>query len=215
MLTPQPGEIWEVSRLVQSPLKFSDEEQQTFYSFLAQNFLAGNSPPRYVMIVKEPEPLMDTNDQWLIVSVMLLSEEIDFLSDVDLLIPSQISGFKQDFLAETWHIVPALTCNLARRVGNRLSRHIYDYLLTVRDYYYGLVDELLIISPIQELGIICGDLSSANSLKIQGFHKAEQDWSDILTVPVAACETYLKSINFTNSLLNEAVQLEQDLKFDN
>ena len=58
MLIPQPGEIWEVSRLVQSPLKFSSQEQETLYSATAQNFLAGNSPPRYVMIVKEPESLL-------------------------------------------------------------------------------------------------------------------------------------------------------------
>jgi len=31
---------------------------------------------------------------------------------------------------------------------------------------------------------------------------------------VAACQTYLKSINFTNAVLNEALQLEQDLQID-
>ena len=214
MPIPQPGEIWEVSRLVRSPLKFSSQEQETFYSSSAQSFLAGNSPPRYVMIVKEPEAILDTNEEWLIFSVMLLSGETDFLSDVDLLIPAKISGLERDLLAETWHIIPALACNLLQPVGNRLSRQIYDCLLTVKDYHYGLGKEPSVISEIQELGLINSNLSSANSLKIQDFHKAEQAWSDVLTVPVAACQTYLKSINFTNAVLNEALQLEQDLQID-
>jgi hypothetical protein len=103
---------------------------------------------------------------------------------------------------------------LLQPVGNRLSRQIYDCLLTVRDYHYGLGKEPSVISDIQELGLINSSLSFANSLKIQDFHKAEQAWSDVLTVPVAACQTYLKSINFTNAVLNKALQLEQDLQID-
>jgi len=207
---PQPGEIWEVSRLVQSPLEFSSKEQQSFYSSSVQRFLAGNSPPRYVMIVKEPELPIKTEEQWLIVSVMMLSVKTDFLSDVDLLIPTKISELEQDLLAETWHIIPALTCNLLQPVGKRMSRQIYDYLLTVGDYYHGLVEELPAISEMHHLELTNGSLSATNDSKIQDFHKQEEAWSNVLTLPVAAYHTYLKRIKFTNQVLDEALDLEQE-----
>ncbi|MBW4643872.1 MAG: hypothetical protein KME23_12930 [Goleter apudmare HA4340-LM2] len=209
--TPQPGEIWQVNCLVRNPLDFTSQEQQTLYSSLARSFLAGNSPPRYVMIVKEPEMSEEIEEQWLIVYVMLLSVETDFISDIDLLIPAEISGLGQDLLAETWHILPALACNLLQPVGKRLSRQIYDYLLTVRDYHHELASHLPEIREIQHLGFVHKSLCSANNTKIQDFHKAEQAWSDVLTVPVAAYYSYLKGIKFTNAILNELLQLEQDL----
>ncbi|ARV57442.1 hypothetical protein BZZ01_01270 [Nostocales cyanobacterium HT-58-2] len=210
MPIPQPGEIWEVSRLVRSPLKFSSQEQQTLYSSSVQSFLAGNSPPRYVMIVKENESPVETEEQWLIVSVMLLSVKTDFLSDVDLLIPANMSGLSQDLLAETWHVIPALACNLLQPVGKRFSREIYDHLLTVGDYSHKLVDEMPVISETKRLGLTPGSLYAAKDLKIQDFHKQEEAWSDVLTVPVAAYHTYLKNIKFTNAVLDEALYLEQD-----
>ncbi|MBW4689563.1 MAG: hypothetical protein KME40_31855 [Komarekiella atlantica HA4396-MV6] len=209
MPIPQPGEIWEVSRLVQSPLEFSSKEQQILYSSSVKRFLANNSPPRYVMIVKDPESLIETQ-QCLIVSVMMFSVKTDFISDVDLLIPTKISGLAQDLLAETWHIIPALTCNLLQSVGKRISRQIYDYLLTVGDYYHGLIDELPAISEMHRLGLINASLSAKQNLIIQDFHKQEKAWSDVLTLPVAAYQTYLKSNKFTNAVLDEALDLEQD-----
>lgn len=215
--TPQPGEIWQVNCLVCSPLNFASQEQQTLYSSLARSFLTGNGLPRYVMIVKEPEISVsgEIEQQWLIVYVMLLSVETDFISNIDLLIPAKISGLDQDLLAETWHIIPMLVCNLIKPVGKRLSRQLYDYLLTVRDYHYGLISQLPVITEIQQLGLTYESLSFINNSKIQAFHQAEQDWSDVLTVPVAAYYTYRKNINLTNAILNEALQLEQDLQSDN
>jgi hypothetical protein len=207
---PQPGEIWEVSRLVRSPLEFSSKEQQSFYSSSVQSFLAGNSPPRYVMIVKEPELTIKTEEQWLIVSVMMLSVKTDFLSDVDLLISAKISGLDQDLLAETWHTIPALTCNLLQPVGKRMSRQIYDCLLTVGDYYHGLVEELPAISKMHHLGLKNGNLCASKDSAIQKFHKQESAWGNVLTLPVAAYHTYLKRIEFTNLVLDEALHLEHE-----
>ncbi|RCJ23062.1 hypothetical protein A6S26_00400 [Nostoc sp. ATCC 43529] len=212
--TPQPGEIWKVNYLVRSPLNFLSQEQQNLYSSLAQSFLIGNSPPRYVMIVKEPNISENIKKEWLVVYVMLLSVETDFISNIDLLVPAKISGLDRDLLAETWHIIPALACNLLQPVGKRLSRQIYDYLLTVGDYHYGLVSQLPAITKMQDFGLIDDNFCSANNPKIQNFHQAEQAWSDVLTVPVAAYYTYLKSIKLTNAILNEALQLEQDLQSD-
>ncbi|MCG6135027.1 MAG: hypothetical protein MET45_10240 [Nostoc sp. LLA-1] len=200
--------------LVQSPLTFVRQEQHTLYSSLALSFLTGNLPPRYVMIVKEPELSEKLEEQWLIIYVMLLSGETNFINNMDLLIPANISGLEQDLLAETWHIIPALVCNLIQPVGKRLSRQIYDYLLTVRDYHHGLIDQLPATIETQSLGFTSESLYSTNNSKIQDFHEAEKAWSDVLTVPVAAYYTYLKSINFTNVILDEALQLEQDLQSD-
>lgn len=214
ILTPQPGEIWQVNYLVRSPLNIASQKQEVLYSSLARSFLTGNSPPRYVMIVKEPELSEDIEAQWLIVYVMLLSVETEFISNIDVLIPAKISGLAQDLLAETWHIIPALSCNLLKPVGKRLSRQIYDYLLKVRDYHHNLVSQLPVITEIQHLGLKHENIDSETNSKIQYFHQIEQAWSDVLTVPVAAYYTYLKTINFTNAILNEALQLEQDLQSD-
>ncbi|QLE56767.1 hypothetical protein [Nostoc sp. TCL26-01] len=208
MPIPQPGEIWEVRRSLESPLEFSSQERQTLFSDAVQNFLAGNSQPRYVMIVKEPN--IEVEEHWLVVDVMLLSVETEFLSNVDLLIPAEISGLSQDLLAETWHIIPALTCNLLQSHGKRLSREIYDHLLTIGDYYYRLVDELPAILKTQSLGLISGNIDAAKDSTSQNFHQQEETWSEVLTLPVAAYYTYLDSIKLTNRVLNEALNLEQD-----
>ncbi len=44
------------------------------------------------------------------------------------------------------------------------------------------------------------------------FHHQESAWSEVLSVPVAAYHTYLKAIGLTNALLDEALQLERELK---
>ncbi|AFZ26599.1 hypothetical protein Cylst_4521 [Cylindrospermum stagnale PCC 7417] len=210
MSIPQPGEIWEVSRVVRSPLEFSNKEQQTLYPSSVQRFLAGNSLPRYVMIVKEPESSVEEEQQWAIVFVMLLSVKTEFLNNVDLLIPSDVSAVGQDLLAETWHVVPALACNLLQPVGKRLSRKIYDYLLAVGDYYQGLAEELPAVPETYSLGLISGSLDAAKDSAIQKFHQQEKAWSDVLTVPVAAYQTYWESIKFTNAVLDETLHLEQE-----
>jgi hypothetical protein len=203
---PQPGEIRELSRDVLSPVEFSQEEQRQLYSTIAQKFLEGKLPPRYAMIVTEPEPSQDEEAEWQVVSVMVLSEQTNFLSDIDLLIPKEVSGLEQDLLAQTWHVLPMLTCNLLQPVGRRLSREIYDVLMTVGDYYHGLVDKAPLSQEIQALGLEIAP-STHKQPKIQAFHRQEQAWSDVLTVPVAAYHCYLKG----RVVLNQALQLEQDL----
>ncbi|WP_197036060.1 hypothetical protein [Fischerella sp. PCC 9605] len=204
---PQPGEIWEVSRVARSPLQFSTQEQQNLYSKSARRFLGEDSTPRYVMIVKEPEPAVEQQNKWQVISVMLLSVETSFLSDVDLLIPSHLSGVGQDLLAETWHVLPMLACNLSRLIGQRLSRKVYDLLLTVGDHYHGLVDEAPLLAQIQLLGLEMGITSAKQQPEIQAFHQQEEAWSDVLIVPVAAYRTYIKTMKLTNAILDEALQL--------
>ncbi len=214
MLIPKSGEIWEINRLVKCPVILSRQDQENLYSNSAQEFFSGNSLPRYVMIVQEPEPSKKIEECYLIIYVMLLSLETDFISDIDVLITPQISGLTQDILAETWHIIPTLLCNLFQPVGKRIPFHIYSYLLMIREYYYGLIPELPIISEIPYLGLKNKSLWSVKNSKIQYFHQQEQAWSDVLTVPVAAYTVYMQSIDLINQVLNEGCQIEYDLQYN-
>ena len=209
----KPGEIWELSYRVQSPLQLDPEEQARLYPEAARSFLEGNSLPRYVAIVKEPEPLADSGadpeEDWRIVSVMLLSEKSDRKSDVDILIPAGISGMERDLLAETWHVLPMLACNLSRLVGKRLSRPIYNVLLDVGDYYHGLIDRPPSVEEIQSLGLQLGTVSQEDP-EIQAFHQQELDWAAVLEVPVALARTYGKSLKLTGELMDTALELERE-----
>ncbi|MHC0068892.1 hypothetical protein ACWATR_39535, partial [Nostoc sp. UIC 10890] len=66
---PQPGEIWELSRQIRYYQDFFSIQENKLYSNQALSFLRGNTPPRYVMIVTQPESE--------IVHVMVLSVETD------------------------------------------------------------------------------------------------------------------------------------------
>lgn len=207
---PQPGEIWELNPQVLSPIKFSTYEENNLYSSEAQRFLQGHTPPRYAMIVTEPDLDNETEIEWKIVSVMLLSGEINFISDVDLLIPGHISGLAQDLLAETWHIQLMLTCNLLQPVGKRLSQEIYDILLDIGDDQHGLVTQQPEISKIERLGLKRGNKKALEIPEIALFHKQEQAWSDVLTIPIASYHTYIKSLKFTSQILHNQLQIEQE-----
>lgn len=201
-LNLQPGEIWEVSRAARCPVK---DATQLLYSASAQAFLQGQTAPRYVLIITEAGGEAD----WQVTAVMVLSTEIQHLSDVDILIPPSISGLEQAVLAETWHIQEMLTCNLSRKVGRRLSRPIYDVLLTIGDAHEGIA-EAPAKSEIQQLGLQIGQIATHQSLQIQAFHQAEEAWSDVLTVPLAGYRAYLKGMARSQHILSEAMQSERE-----
>ncbi|WP_017653048.1 hypothetical protein [Fortiea contorta] len=201
--SPQPGEIWELSRKIRYYGKFYPNEEHQLYSSEAQSFLQGKTPPRYVMIVTEPEAE--------IVSVMVLSVETNFISNVDVLMSADISGSAQDLLAETWHIQPMLVDNLLQPIGKRLSRDIYDNLLSLGDYFHGLVNQQSETNYLEQLGLSLGTNEVFKSSEIFLFHQREEAWSDILTIPVAAYYTYLKGVELTSQILTEQLQIEQEL----
>ncbi len=195
----KPGQIWEVSRQVFSPLEFTPEEQQHFYSPAIFDFLNGDAPPRYVMIVREPEPEMEETPEWQSVSVMLLSVKTDYLSPINILIPTAISGLEQDLIAETSNLIPMLTCNLLRPVGKRLSRKIYDLLLDVGDCEQGFIEKAPSSQEILALGLKQGTTNHPE------FHQQELDWKTVLEVPVVAYHLYVKAV----LTLDETLLLEQ------
>ncbi|MBV6625937.1 MAG: DUF1822 family protein [Rivularia sp. (in: Bacteria)] len=210
---PQPGEIWEVNRSIHSPVEFSQEQQYQLYSDAARQFIKGIYPPINVMIVTAENSEM-FSQEWQVISVMMLSEEIEFLSDVDLLIPSDISGLKEDVLAQTWLVEEMFACNLVKPVGKRLSRNIYDLLLSAGDYYHQIVDQPPKKSEIEFAGLKIGTKKAIEDSRIMDFHRCKLACSDILSIPVAAYRTYLNNLNFTEAVLEEALEVDKDLLFD-
>lgn len=211
-LIPQPGEIWQINRSPKSPLLFTPEESKNLYSEPARNFLERNSPSRYVMIVQEPK-VMTEEERWQTVSVMTFSEETSFLSNVDILIPSQVSNFNKDLLAETWQVLPMLACNLDHSVGRRLSRNCYDTLLDIGDFYHDLIDEPPSLQKIQSLGLQINPEITEEIAEIRDFHQKEKTWADVLTVPVNAKHTYSKMIDLTltGMIVGEIIDFEEDV----
>ena len=210
----KPGEIWEVSRKVWSPLILDWQEENSLYQETVQKFLQGKSEPRYVMIVQEPEPSPLAEDVWCLVNVMLLSVKTEYISEVDLIIPSPYQEKVPDLLAETWQVVPMLTCNLCRYTGWRLSRQVYDLLLDVGDFYHHLRTKCPTEKEIQSLGIQVGTASTQQQ-EIIAFHQQESDWKTVLELPVAAYRTYRKTMAVTEVLLEQALLLEEEISDSN
>lgn len=142
---PQPGEIWEV---VADDLDCS----------------------HWVAIVREPQPADLAG-----CSVMLLSAAVEYLSNADILIPSQISGLEIDVLAETWNVARLPLTRLKKRVGRRLSRQIYDILLSIGDTALGLPAIGLSTPELRALGLrILPDRSPRTDLHLRNFHDRER-----------------------------------------
>lgn len=172
----QAGEIWQVLRSIKSPLQKSQ-----LFSKIAQQFLTGQLEDRYVMIVRTPE--LFSGSEWQEITVMVLSCETASVSQVDVLIPASTSGLEHDILAETWHVVPMLHCNLLRPVGNRLSRAVYDRLLDIGDADHSLVKWT---DSSETAGLTLSWRSPSPT-----FHQQERDWSEVLTAPVMDYRAYI------------------------
>lgn len=233
-INPKPGEIWELTRCLQSPLDFSTIEPQHVYSEAARIFLEGKSPTRYVMIVREPEPLIN-RQEWQEVSVMVLSGETNFLSNIDILIPKEISGVDRDLLAETWHILPMLTYNLLQPVGKRLSRTIYDVLIAIGDCHtqspFGQASlrqrqgqtptespsdrtcsKAPVAEEIQGVGLLVGILKAQEQPEIFAFHQQEEAWSEVLSIPLSPYQSNLAGIRQAEAILDAALEIERILR---
>jgi Protein of unknown function (DUF1822) len=201
--TPQPGEIWQVEQTLFNPLQLSAPDQHHLYSETAWRFLSGQGAPRYVMIVAAVEQQVSL-PEWPMVAVMVLSSEIEFLSNIDILISVAFSGLAQDILAETWHVEEMLVANLSHPVGCRLPHAVYEQLLTTRDFYS--------ISNLPDHAEHNTATSAEKDFNIEAFHRRESDWSDVLTIPVATVYAYHKGIQKTDRILQEAIALEREFQ---
>jgi hypothetical protein len=170
---PLPGEIWE--------LNIEEEFQQS---------------KRYVAIVREPQA-----DNPQIFPAMLLSSKTAYLSDIDILIPAAISGLDRDILAETWNVGNIPVNLLARKIGNRLSRNIYDLLLSVGDVYHSLSVEIPSVISIEKLGLKIVSRSHLSPQAIDNFHQQEDSWLQSLNST---------TISTTDNLVRQTIEIERD-----
>jgi Protein of unknown function (DUF1822) len=169
--TPQPGEIWEISL---------DPET------------SGSSPVSYAAIVRE----IPASQSF---SVMLFSSETIYLSPVDILIPPAVSGLERDLLAETWNVGAIARDFLRQPVGQRLSRELYDLLLSIGDL--AASPTAAMVQRLEELGL---NIDQNPSMKaIDKFHRQEKRWLQGLDPEVLAR---------TEWLMAEAIQLEREFK---
>ncbi len=178
---PLPGEIWELN---------IEEESQ--------------ASKRHIAIVREPQ-----SDNPLVFSAMLLSTKVGYLSNIDILIPVAISGLDRDILAETWNVGVLPVDLLSRRVGNRLSREIYDLLLSIGDVNRGISVDLPSMTSIlkkrgsanEKLGLRTVDRANSSSQAINNFHQQENLWLQSLN-PIAIANT--------EKLVRQAIEIERE-----
>jgi Protein of unknown function (DUF1822) len=188
MLQPLPGQIWQLNTTLVS-------------------HLCHHPAPKYVMIVTESEIVENLQ----IVFVMLISEETNFLSEVDILIPSNISELDQDLLAHTWLVFPIFVHDLLYQVGARLSYQVYETLLNVGDYYHNLA-ELPTRASIHSLGLKQGTQTILNNDILKANHSTELNRISKLWAPVDnMCNNENNLIDMAEKVLNQAIQAATDL----
>jgi len=94
-------------------------------------------------------------------------------------------------------------CNLASTQGHRLSRQIYDLLMSVGDRHYNLIDQAPTPEELQSAGLQVG-LIPADDPRIQQFHQQEREWGSVLNLPVAAYRAVCRSMQITTRVLEDA-----------
>lgn len=130
----------------------------------------------------------------------------------DILLPTPLSGLNHPVIAETWHIVPVLLTQLYRAEGHRLSSTLYNHLMDIGDTLINPSIAPAHIAntptPLSDLGIqeTCGPLSRS---QIQAFHHNEQQWSEVLRLPITVCQMQLERLNTASSMINRAMWLER------
>jgi Protein of unknown function (DUF1822) len=112
------------------------------------------------------------------VAVMLVSRAVEFVSDIDILVPRPQSGDSGGLLALTWQVFDMGQADLAQPIGVRLSRVIYDCLLDIGDRHHGLSSA--IVDPAA-YGLVGGSPGSHQSAAIQIFHAAQSAIGQSLT----------------------------------
>lgn len=120
---------------------------------------------RCVMIVREPQP-----EYPAILSLMLFSPKTQYVSDIDILITPSISGLDRDMLAETWNVQSFSTGLLSHQVGKRLSRQLYDLLLSIGDRQDRRSTKVPLVRRVGSSGLAMTPRSNLE------FHQREKIW---------------------------------------
>jgi hypothetical protein len=145
----------------------------------------------YAMIVRESTE---------VVTVMLLAVSTEYYSEVDLLLPVAITGLERAILAETWNVETVAIEHLQRQVGERLSREVYDLLLSIGDFYHGLLGTMFDMSLIQAVGLQ-QTVPQQMREDIAEFHHQEKVWLQSLHPVTMACMA---------NLVDQAITIERE-----
>jgi hypothetical protein len=81
--------------------------------------------------------------------------------------------------------------------------------MTIGDADHGMVTEPLSPSAIAALGLTIAPPLTHQQPHIQAFHQQERDWSEVLTVPFNAYQTYCQSLQWADVVLTRSLQVEQ------
>lgn len=142
----------------------------------------------------------------------LSTPQPDILSHADVLLPAHLSGLDHDVIAETWHIVPMLVTQLWHPAGHRLSSILYNYLMDIGDVVFNKthppVSSKNPPTPARPLAVIPGIHPRSHPL-VQAFHQFEQQWSEVLRLPITACYMQFERLAKTASIMDKAIQLER------
>jgi hypothetical protein len=158
-----------------------------------------------VMIVHEP---IDPSAAPTAVRVMLVSQTIAFLSDIDIWVPQPQSGDSGGLLALTWQVFDMDQADLAQPIGIRLPRAIYDCLLDIGDRHHNLHHP--IVDPA-DFGLIGGTAGSHQTAPIQTFHAQQSAIAQRLTQAFQQAEHEFYAMQAMMQLLDAAAQQVTDL----
>ncbi len=140
------------------------------------------------------------------VCVMLLSRAREFCSDIDIWVPQPQSG--DGLLALTWQVFDMGQADLARPIGIRLSRAIYDCLLDIGDRHHGL--NATIVNPA-DFGLVGGAARSHQSAANQTFHTQQSAIAQSLTQVLQQAKHEFHAQQALAQLLDAAAQQVIDL----
>jgi Protein of unknown function (DUF1822) len=140
------------------------------------------------------------------VCVMLLSRAREFCSDIDIWVPQPQSG--DGLLALTWQVFDMGQADLARPIGIRLSRAIYDCLLDIGDRHHGL--NATIVDPA-DFGLVGGAAGRHQQAAIQVFHAQARAIVTDLTHRFWQAKHEFYALQATTQLLEAAIAQTIDL----
>ena len=157
--------------------------------------------------------VLDNGQYWQESKVRpLMTPQPEILSHADVLLPAHLSGLDHDVIAETWHIVPMLVTQLWHPAGHRLSSTLYNHLMDMGDVVFTQTHPPVSANnsstPALPLAVIPGTHPRSHPL-VQSFHQFEQQWSEVLRLPITACYIQFELLTQTASIMDKAIQLER------
>lgn len=194
-----PGQIWRLSPEFYTYLNSYQHDREYKAS---ETFWQPDDLPKYALIVKEPTESSDR------VSVLPLGSQIEFVNELDLILPVEVSGLDRAVLIEAWHTFSMPATYLLEPVGKRLSQATYNLILDVGDSYRGFA-KLPSPRTIKLHGLKTAEVSTVQQHQIEQFREREERWSTLFEIPIAEHYQQLRSSDIVKTVLQSIVELER------